>query len=218
MKFFERIEEALEKRNRYDLATRLRRFELGFASADSARIQKRWWEQIYNEEREGFAMLQRENYLNEEVAARLKESGLRPLTHEELAEFKAWKKELEEFDQKYWLHRREWEELCLEKPKGPCVREWDASCRREAILSPKNRSRCAARGGCCGRDCGCCEKVLRTDREIGRYGHCMMECGCCIRNRGFYKPDLDLEKKFNGKRERYRRAGSTIVVRARCGA
>ena len=59
---------------------------------------------------------------------------------------------------------------------------------------------CASTGGCCGRDCGCCEKPLITYREpmkrydvesiriVGVYGHCTAECPCCIRVRGRYHP------------------------------
>ncbi|KAJ5958130.1 uncharacterized protein N7479_005280 [Penicillium vulpinum] len=47
------------------------------------------------------------------------------------------------------------------------------------------REDCAGRGGCCGRDCGCC-----VDRKLGSHrklavGHCTIECGCCQKARGF---------------------------------
>lgn len=192
MKFFERIEAALEKRNRYDLANRLRRFEMHFASPSSTRKQKEWLEKRFRESRKGWSILQREIYLKEEAEARLKLSNIQQLTKEEATELSDWQKELETFDQKYWLHKRAWHTLTLEKPKGPLVRKWDAGNRREAILSPKNRLICIARGGCCERECGCCEQPIKTHREKekGRIGHCTMECGCCIRSRGFYKPTL----------------------------
>ncbi|EAU30031.1 predicted protein [Aspergillus terreus NIH2624] len=61
------------------------------------------------------------------------------------------------------------------------------------------RNDCADNGGCCGRDCGCCEKALfsyiRTSendmeerKEVGVYGHCTEECPCCIRVHGRYHP------------------------------
>jgi hypothetical protein len=190
MKLFERVEKALEKRNRYDLATGLRGFEMHFVSSESKRIQNKWRNRRRKESRKGFSILQREIYLKEEVEALLKVSRIRPLSTEEGTELKAWEKELEGFDQEYWIHKRAWHKLTLEKPKGPWVREWDASYRRSAILSPKQRSLCIGRGGCCERECGCCERDLKTHREKNKYGHCTMECGCCIRARGFYKPDL----------------------------
>lgn len=66
------------------------------------------------------------------------------------------------------------------------------------------QERCAASGGCCGRDCGCCEKVLNQHlmpaRNLAReesavvkvLGHCTVECHCCIEARGCYIPDSRL--------------------------
>lgn len=43
---------------------------------------------------------------------------------------------------------------------------------------------CADRGGCCGRDCGCC--VLRAKHSYKKgVGHCTVECFCCVGFRGF---------------------------------
>ncbi|KOS43446.1 hypothetical protein ACN38_g5649 [Penicillium nordicum] len=46
---------------------------------------------------------------------------------------------------------------------------------------------CKSRGGCCGRDCGCCLDAQRANSSAGALGvgHCTLECGCCIRSRGF---------------------------------
>ncbi|CAG7972700.1 unnamed protein product [Penicillium nalgiovense] len=38
---------------------------------------------------------------------------------------------------------------------------------------------CAARGGCCGRGCGCCEKRESTPGRNMGVGHCTTGCGCC---------------------------------------
>ncbi|KAJ0415243.1 hypothetical protein BJY00DRAFT_293754 [Aspergillus carlsbadensis] len=59
------------------------------------------------------------------------------------------------------------------------------------------RQDCADRGGCCARECGCCEKVLyeyplrHQDgtmymRKV--YAHCTSECGCCVITHGVYEP------------------------------
>jgi hypothetical protein len=197
MKILEKIEAAFEKRNRYDLATHLRHFEMHFASTKSRQIQNQWQEKCQREEYRGFSMLQREIYLKEEMAACVKVARLRPLTSGEVADLQAWEEELKEFDQKYWLHTRAWYKLMCEKPKGPSIREWDASSRMEAMLSTEIRYFCTANGGCCGRECGCCERPLKTHREKNRYGHCTMECGCCIRNRGFYRVDPCIERAFS---------------------
>jgi len=131
-------------------------------------------------------MLQRENYLTEELEARLKMSEFRKLTPKDTTELEEWTKELEGFDTEYWLHKLVWHKLKHGKPSGPLIREWDALNRREAILSRENELLCAANGGCCKRGCGCCEKPLNTHREEGIYGHCTVECGCCIRSRRYY--------------------------------
>lgn len=136
MKFFEKKSRLLfKKRDRYDLATRLRRFEMHFVSGNSKRMQIKWRQQRYDESRKGFSILQREVFLKEDVEARLKLSRTQPLTDEQAKQLRDWQKELETFDQKYWLHRRALYKLILEKPKGPWVREWDACSRREAVLS-----------------------------------------------------------------------------------
>jgi hypothetical protein len=46
---------------------------------------------------------------------------------------------------------------------------------------------CKSRGGCCGRDCGCCLDAQRANSSAGALGvgHCTLECGCCVRSRGF---------------------------------
>jgi hypothetical protein len=74
-------------------------------------------------------------------------------------------------------------------------------------LWQSRRQECASRGGCCARDCGCCEKVLyeyplRQWQNEGRgsslgdtmymrkvYAHCTSECGCCVITHGVYEPD-----------------------------
>ena len=51
---------------------------------------------------------------------------------------------------------------------------------------------CQARGGCCGRDCGCCLSSEREKSSAGvlGVGHCTLKCGCCLKSRGF-----DLNRK-----------------------
>lgn len=44
---------------------------------------------------------------------------------------------------------------------------------------------CKGRGGCCARECGCCEKRQATPGYTKGIGHCSVTCGCCIETRGF---------------------------------
>ncbi|KAL3451667.1 hypothetical protein BJX65DRAFT_223051 [Aspergillus insuetus] len=63
------------------------------------------------------------------------------------------------------------------------------------------RQECSDRGGCCARECGCCEKLLHeyvlhkygldkehTKRPRKVYGHCTSECACCVITHEFYEP------------------------------
>ncbi|CAG8215410.1 unnamed protein product [Penicillium nalgiovense] len=47
---------------------------------------------------------------------------------------------------------------------------------------------CSDRGGCCSRECGCCEQRHLSKKKKGR-GHCTVECRCCIGLRGFELPE-----------------------------
>lgn len=51
-------------------------------------------------------------------------------------------------------------------------------------LSSQMRQKCAEKGGCCGRACGCCEKDREISFREGKRGHCSDFCGCCLRTHG----------------------------------
>ncbi|EAW10823.1 uncharacterized protein ACLA_052960 [Aspergillus clavatus NRRL 1] len=58
------------------------------------------------------------------------------------------------------------------------------------------RQDCVARGGCCARECGCCEKP----RGTGGYGypihgHCTLLCACCAQTNGL--PVMDENAQCN---------------------
>ena len=44
---------------------------------------------------------------------------------------------------------------------------------------------CIARGGCCSRECGCCENRHLHRKWRKGTGHCKAECKCCEDHRGF---------------------------------
>ncbi|CAG8022709.1 unnamed protein product [Penicillium salamii] len=44
---------------------------------------------------------------------------------------------------------------------------------------------CARRGGCCSRNCGCCQTRHELAGRSKGLGHCTPSCGCCTNERGF---------------------------------
>jgi hypothetical protein len=83
---------------------------------------------------------------------------------------------------------------------------------RQPYVWVQTRNQCSDSGGCCGRECACCEKPLkvvikhgsslfgpRWKKKTGVYGHCTAECGCCIRFKGCYMPDPWFEKESKPK-------------------
>lgn len=69
---------------------------------------------------------------------------------------------------------------------------------------------CARRGGCCGRNCGCCKTHQSATRRAKGIGHCTPSCGCCSNERGFeytayerQKMATDLRKALNDNNPAY---------------
>ncbi|KAN0070180.1 hypothetical protein V8E54_011761 [Elaphomyces granulatus] len=184
MKLFERIEDALQKRDRYNWAKKLQHFEAHFVSYKRNQAQIKWTNKQYKEYRNRTTLLQREIYLQEELSALTK---LQSFTEDEKESVKRWQEELETFDERFWLNQRAFYKNLADKPKGPWTRWWDMSHKDFFLYSEKSKLACKARGGCCEYDCGCCRRPLKTTRCRWK-GHCSIECGCCIRRRGFYKP------------------------------
>ena len=70
------------------------------------------------------------------------------------------------------------------------------SLRRDAkwFMREEMVQECSDRGGCCSRECGCCEQRYLSERKKGR-GHCTIECGCCISFQGFELPKEEKEER-----------------------
>lgn len=60
---------------------------------------------------------------------------------------------------------------------------------------------CIWRGGCCGRECGCCEKRLVNLPRMGTNGHCTLGCGCCQERNDFYPTIRQLEESIQQEKE-----------------
>ncbi|KAJ5739164.1 hypothetical protein N7533_011948 [Penicillium manginii] len=54
-------------------------------------------------------------------------------------------------------------------------------------------SHCVLIGGCCGQNCGCCEKRAGHLNLKGINGHCTWACRCCLERKGFSFKNYDGE-------------------------
>ena len=142
-------------------------------------------------------IVQREIFLEEEIQALRKTLPLiadeNGKVKEEKAEaesrLSAFEQELKRLDSEYWEHKYHLRGLEAFSPTFLFGRALQAH-RKDPnwYLSDWLRLDCAGRGGCCGRDCGCCEKPRGTHRNCDwDRGHCTGACGCCIRTKGSSK-------------------------------
>ncbi|KAL2788353.1 hypothetical protein BJX66DRAFT_352777 [Aspergillus keveii] len=134
-----------------------------------------------------YAILQRERQLNQEGGDHIYIYNLHP--RKSLNTKYASKSTLsdEERDQELRVLRAEFRKL---------QKEMTTSDRPDDTLTWMYRM-----GGCCARECGCCEKLLHeyvlhkygldkehTKRPRKVYGHCTSECACCVITHEFYEP------------------------------
>jgi hypothetical protein len=142
-------------------------------------------------------LIQREIYLNNGIESLYK---VTPISNNETDLLKAYEIELQQINQSFWQHQQEMQKLEEWKISGPWTREY-AVFRGPGKLGWKaSRRACKLGGGCCSRDCGCCERPQKTHRV--KQGddqiiiHCTIACGCCVRNRGFFRPDPNIKPWF----------------------
>lgn len=130
------------------------------------------------------SLAQREEDLRERYSS-LKQKATSKEDKEQLSK---WLKELEEIPKKYWILELDLYQQESGIPRGSLVRAYKLwRSYPKWYLHPDLVNDCAGKGGCCGRDCGCCERRGQTmprDRRRS-LGHCTFNCGCCARNRGF---------------------------------
>lgn len=103
---------------------------------------------------------------------------------------------LESTRKEYWFIEREIyaKEASLPvRPLRKAYRSWRSN--PAWYLHPYLVDRCVGFGGCCSRDCGCCERRLDIADRRRAVGHCTANCGCCAKSRGF-----DLEDPVDAKR------------------
>ncbi|KAJ6185423.1 hypothetical protein N7519_006724 [Penicillium mononematosum] len=131
------------------------------------------------------------------------ETGLREIAQREICLGERFKQdparldqEIEIADREYKRLEHEWWMIRDSFSDGPLVRGFELwRGNPKWYMHRVLREDCAGRGGCCGRDCGCClNRKLFLDREHAA-GHCTVECGCCQKARGFELSE-DEKKKF----------------------
>lgn len=103
------------------------------------------------------------------------------------------KKKLDALNQRYWLAERDWWAYRSGFPEGALTRGFDLwRSHPRWYMHRVLVEDCVGRGGCCGRECGCCIHREKGSARKHGVGHCTVECGCCIKSRGF---ELSKEQK-----------------------
>lgn len=202
------IEQFLDFCALYPLARWVRDFSKGF---DVNAL--RWRDEFEAEEHTGVALLQREKRLAQVrieilAAGRKERRKQQSRPSKELHEID---EELHEVRRLYCAHQVKIRKLLSSRIDTADTREVmiDRKIHYSMITGHdkpyvwlKGQEDCAVSGGCCGRECGCCEKSLKmisyfsdldlcgvaSKRRVGLYGHCTSECGCCIEHIGAYEP------------------------------
>jgi hypothetical protein len=195
MKVFKRIKDAFP----------LRRLEETFGSTQSLKdqfgnmfLRTLWYEYA-------LSLVEREIYLEEEIAALKKQRTTDGLTPDREKILNDWQKEIQCVDPIWWRWERGCYKLAMEEPTGRRIYDFNKNFS-SAMASKKAKLHCRMRGGCCTRNCGCCSKERRTNRpkvdQLGQYiGHCTRNCGCCTRyNRrmGVTDQDIDISRELMG--------------------
>lgn len=181
----------------------------------SSRLRNKWVKPYLDEENVGIAILQRRRRLfGKHLAEQQDKDSLNKLPEYKTSASSALEQEFAKLREEYWKHQNRLADKSNSRPLG-----YNNLLVQEVVLFRQHRDRnnrsfawvlerdqCAARGGCCGRSCDCCERPLdqffrstrdqdqdqeqKSEREVVEVlGHCTVECPCCIRFRGCYMPD-----------------------------
>lgn len=136
---------------------------------------------------------QREIYLQEEVHSLHKSLSLSTDDEKVSSRLKEYEEELQSLKKQIMDHSRQFWRLEAGAPTA--VQKSFRTCRSNPnwYLGAWLRQDCARRGGCCGRDCGCCEKARGQTHQRWNHGHCTTACGCCIRTHGIPADSVESE-------------------------
>lgn len=98
----------------------------------------------------------------------------------------ALEQEISKLAKEYWILEREWWKIRASYREGPLTRAIDLwRSNPKWFMHSTLCEDCAGRGGCCGRECGCCLNRLNKAQRKRAVGHCTVECPCCEASRGF---------------------------------
>lgn len=218
------IEQCFDFCRLYPLARFTRSWNKFFYIAENSVRARQWSKDYTTELQKGIVLLQRQKYLEsrqKEIMKIIQQRG-----QSDLKVTDSICKELEEIEAKilqvqemYLAHEERMRVLWPKFKSNTFSREvlvaqklqYRLISGRQPYAWVKTRNQCSESGGCCGRECRCCEKPLkvvikyrsslfpRLKKKTGIYGHCTAECGCCIRYKGCYKPDPWFEKESKPK-------------------
>lgn len=145
-------------------------------------------DQLMNRETRLGQLAQKEEVLSDRYNSReRKASG-----EEDEQQLMKLSQDLEATRKEYWFIEREIYTKEALLPVGPLRKAyllWRSN--PTWYLHPRLIDRCAGYGGCCSRDCGCCERRLHVADRRRAAGHCTANCGCCAEARGFELQDLN---------------------------
>lgn len=146
---------------------------------------------LFTAERELRMLVQREEHMRTKGRAYLKAIN----STEDKVQVCELDSRLDELNRKYVEKELELHECELDLFERPLKEMYD-NLRKDSTwyLRTELVEDCIAKGGCCSRDCGCCQKRHWTSKRNRGIGHCSVECGCCVMHRGF---EMTQEQKEN---------------------
>jgi hypothetical protein len=174
------LERVLERTGNWKLAQRVRRQRFYWWQKQHGSVYE-WAYFAIKTEMKLCETVQRELYINDEIL-----QGNLSAQGKDFKSSQQWEAELANLQQEYWRLERILHIAQANGDEGPAKDGYLAARRQPGwhMSSDFLRKDCAERGGCCGRDCGCCKKSPEAHRVKG-WGHCTVHCGCCSRHRGF---------------------------------
>lgn len=181
------LESELEKHGHHQLSQIVRWQQYwnldDIVSLEDSRV---WSQKVVEADIEGRWIIQRETHVREEVRALQKSLELNDAECAGIRkhQLSAYEEEFQKLDSSYRAYQKRAWNLEGNVPLGVVTRAFRA-CRENPdwYLCAWLRQDCAGRGGCCGRECGCCE-IAGAHSGYGQpRGHCTSACGCCARTR-----------------------------------